>query len=198
MIPVVYGLEELCQNVEVPLNNCTVVTPVINCTAYNYSIFNESGLVETNNLSVYDGSGTYYFNWSNHDEGSYIVKLCDDRTNSILVKYEEDKMIPAALILLPLLFAFALLYWTSQLSNEHEELKLFLQMLMFPLFWLSLHFGASSIIKFYDWVEVEDIIGTIVWIVGIIFLFIVFYFIVQIIRRVYDAAAQKRDVDGDD
>ena len=50
-------------------------------------------------------------------------------------------MTDTIVVFIPMLFAFALLYWGSQLE-EDNILRLIFQALVIPLFWISAHFAT--------------------------------------------------------
>lgn len=65
-------------------SSCTMLTPVLSCSEYNYSIYNITGSkIEENALIPLD-DGVYQFTF-NQSVGDYIVKLCDDTTREITV-----------------------------------------------------------------------------------------------------------------
>jgi len=93
-------------------SNCTMITPVINCTNYTYIIYNESQgtVMGQGNLSILTNinDSIYYFNFT-LGAGGYIVEICDGSTREVLVTTDKDKMIIGVVILMGLvmgLFVF--------------------------------------------------------------------------------------------
>lgn len=76
---------EQCEEPIEPLEECKIITPVINCEgAYDYVIINSTNnTVIENNLTEYE-AGTYYFNWS-MESGEYVIVLCDGTTREVII-----------------------------------------------------------------------------------------------------------------
>ena len=82
LLPTVLASEIFCQNPITPLINCTMVSPVLNCTTYD--IINTTSLITNNaNLTLINKS-IYYFNFT-EPTGNYIVKFCDNTTRQAIV-----------------------------------------------------------------------------------------------------------------
>ena len=107
VLPIVAG--RLCEDTLTPGRTCTMFTPSINCTIYNYSIFNETGFV-TNGSLTFIGMDIYSAQM-NLSTGSYLWRLCDRSTREIYVRGEDNMgtfsitffimTITAALFILP-------------------------------------------------------------------------------------------------
>ena len=78
---------EICEERMNVGDNCTMLTPSINCSAYNYTIYNTTNLVRSGNLTQLNGS-IYYFIF-NETTGDYLVELCDGSTREIRVEGED-------------------------------------------------------------------------------------------------------------
>lgn len=127
--------------------SCLMVTPSLSCPVYNFSVYNETkDLVQSGNLSL-QYSNIYAFNFS-QNVGVYLILLCDGSTRQITVG-GGDTMFLIAIVLLPLIVGFGLLYWAFQLSEEHATLKGFFQLLFIPLTLLSILLGIDSVGYFY-------------------------------------------------
>ena len=95
MCPLVFAMP-LCEDTPTISNNCTMVTPVITCSNYNYTILNTTGHhIESGNLSHLNSS-VYYFNFS-QPSGQYIVVLCDGGLREVIVEEDENTMIAVAI-----------------------------------------------------------------------------------------------------
>lgn len=76
-------LEDSCEEKLVPGKNCTMYTPYLSCSLYNYTILNTTGIVEEKILTLIE-TGFYYLVF-NQSKGDYVVQLCDDSTREIIV-----------------------------------------------------------------------------------------------------------------
>lgn len=86
------ALSDVCRDVVLPSTNCTMFAPVtINCTQYNYTIFNASNAISTNNLTQINNT-LYKFTFNQNATTGYTVQLCDGSTRQIIVDYPEDTL----------------------------------------------------------------------------------------------------------
>ena len=174
--------------------NCTMLSPHLTCGTYDYSIYNMSGAaVQEDTLTLLNAS-VYFLNFTTTlGEGDYIVRLCDNSTREVRVKEDEDNMIIAAIILLPMILAIMLVYGALKLSDDHVAFKIGMFLLSPIFFFTSLHFGTLAIIKFYNFPALQNAIGSTVYWFGIVFGVIVSYFVIYLIAQMFHAAAQKED-----
>ena len=172
--------------------NCTMVTPAMNTTSYTYSIYNLTGSEITSGNLKHLAGQIYQFNFT-EEVGYYVIKLSDGSTREVYVIEEEDgKMIVGVLILIPMILAFFLLIGAMNLNEEHSILKMFMYMIGIALFWISMHIGTLSLIKFYEWPELEELLGTITWITGLIFITLISYFAINIIYKIFIGIGAKK------
>jgi Ca2+/Na+ antiporter len=102
-------------------------------------------------------------------------------------------MVIAAIILLPLLLGIMFLVSGFLLnSDEHKVMRIFLFLLSIPSFLTSLHFGLISIVKFYDFPELQDAVGSTTYWVGLVFFAIISYFIIYLFHWIVNVAAQRK------
>ena len=184
---------DMCEDRKEIYSNCTMLTPTIqNCTTYNYTIINITGdIIEEADLTQLSGD-IYYFNFT-QGEGDYIVKLCDDTTREVKVTDKTDNYtMIAIIILIPLILGAFLLVGSATMSEEHSILKIFMFLLSFILFFTSLHFGMLGIVKFYNFPELQNAIGSTTYWVGIIFGVIVAYFIIYAIYKMITGVARQK------
>jgi uncharacterized membrane protein (DUF441 family) len=192
LIPIVSGLE-MCQDTKEINTNCTMLTPVVtNCTTYNYSIMLINGtIVEESDLTLI-GLDIYSLNVT-QGEGDYIVRLCDDSTREIKVTDTTgDKTMIAVLILVPLILGLFLLIGSATMGEEHGILRIFMFLLTFILFFTSLHFGMLGVVKFYNFPELQEAIGSTTYWVGIVFGVIVAYFCIYAIIKMIETIAKRK------
>jgi hypothetical protein len=181
-----------------PINvntNCTMVSNNLDCGVYTYEVINITGeLIESGTLATLNESrGLYYFNLS-QGEGEYIINFCDNTTKQVEVTQgDENNMIIGAIILIPMLLSFIFLFGSWALGDEHDMLKIFLFLLSMIPFYTSLHFGLVSIIKFYNFEELQNAIGSTVWWSGLVFGLIVTYFMIYLLYKGIHTSAQNKE-----
>ena len=181
-IPLVTGLDayQLCEDTRDISRYCTMVTPDISCSTPDYDIINLTGGVQENGTLIELNESIYYFNLT-VPEGEYVIRLCDNSTREIRVTEPDDKMIPAIIILLPMILGLILVIAGANLSEDHAALRVLFMLLAIFCFGLSLYFGMISMKHFYDWFEMEHALGVAVRIFGFILVFIMSYFAVYYI-----------------
>jgi len=98
--------DRICSDILPPnWEDCIMITPAITCTEYNYSIYNQTALVRTGNLTLLENN-LYWFIF-NETEGSYLVELCNHATREIIV--EEGEMVEWFIILMAVAFVLTCL-----------------------------------------------------------------------------------------
>lgn len=184
---------KMCSDDKEISENCTMMSPtILNCASFTYKIINSStGAEVVNDNLVSFGNNIYAFNFT-QPEGDYIVKLCDGSTREVASRPKRDYMMIAAIILLPMLLGFFLILASNGLGDDHVALRLFLFLLSPIMFMVSLHFGLVSLIKFYNFPELQDIIGNTVYWFGLVFGVIVTYFIIYLFIKLVHTAAEKK------
>jgi hypothetical protein len=144
-IPLAFALN-VC---ETPINiqePCSMLTPIISCSDYNYTIFYENKSVyETGNLTLF-AENIYYFNLS-LPTGSYIIKLCDGSTKQVFI---GGKNMSLALIIGIGIISFLFIYVGLTIKNERlNPLRLlllfssFVFLLFIPLSFITGNIGIS-------------------------------------------------------
>lgn len=135
LIPV--ALSEACGDILNPSDrNCTMLTPELTCTGtYNYTIFNISGQVITNDTLTLLNSSIYYltFNHTVSECGNgCIVRLCDGTTREINVGDEDMAL---SLIVGLGLASFLFLAIAFKLDTEKHPIMKHIALLfsLFPL-----------------------------------------------------------------
>lgn len=98
-----------------------------------------------------------------------------------------------AIILLPLLFGFLLMKWVDTLGDEHNVFKLFASLLGVGLLLVSLWFATISVLKFFFWVEMSEALSTFTLIFAIIYSVMVFYFLLYLLKKVFDSVISRKD-----
>lgn len=103
-----------------------------------------------------------------------------------------ESMIIAAIILIPILLGVFCLVGAISLSDEHTALKIGLFLMSFVTFFGSLWFGGIAVVEVYDMPALQDVIGTTVFWMAILFFMLVSYFMIYMIYVSMKAAAQEK------
>lgn len=175
--------------------NCTVLTPPINCTTLDYDIYNSSRNLLINDAPLTPLNGSiYYFNWTLTERAkNYLVMLCDGTSKEISVVYGlEDKMIAALFIFLPILFGALLMAGAFLLSKEeHGIFRQVLFIASFSMILPSMGFAfASQHLFFPDDTfssPLTNFLFASIFIIGIILSYIVFFFVMKILAHMAKA-----------
>lgn len=112
-------------------------------------------------------------------------------TTGEIINY-EGFAIAVVLILLPLIFAFLLLYWVLHLGEEHTSLKIGLVLFTLTSFFFSLWTATETVIKFFEWDSMQDLLTTALWIYGLLFFVIFSYWSIYLITKAFESARKKR------
>lgn len=186
IIPAQALASDLCTSIVSVGINCTMVSPTISCTNYSYTIINMSnGVMVGQGVMAGLSTDIYYFNFT-QSKGNYIVKLCDGTTREIQVNDKESgNMVIAIIILLPMILAGVLIVAAVNMSEEHAPLKIFLFLLCSVLFMTSMHFSMIAIIKYYDFPELQNLIGSTTYWFGWVLGIIISYFVIHVLYGLF-------------
>jgi hypothetical protein len=140
------------------------------------------------------GASNTYYNYMNSSNPTaygvdeFTVTNCSITSSSVTV---NDSML-GIIILLPLILGFFLLWGANALGEEHQALKVAFFLLVPITFFASFHFATLSVIKYLDFPELQDLIGTTTYWVGAIALILFSYFMIFIFTNATHIAAQRR------
>lgn len=185
----------MCEGKKEIVGNCTMLTPTLtNCTTYAYTVVNLTGhQIENESLSNFSYSRNIYQLNFTQGPGDYIITLCDGTTREIRVKGEDDgKMILGILTLLPMIFAFLLIWSTMQLNPEALILKKFLWLLVFVFFLMSINLGMDAFSQFYDIPAFEDAMITYSFWISLLFYAAILGLFFMIVWDSFQYFGQKR------
>lgn len=162
-------------------------------------IYNQTGIMDSG--TMLQTGLQYRYVISDITRGSYSASInCTKNVTNYYIgecKFkvkEEDNMIIAVLILIPILLSGVLLWGASMLDAEvHKSLRTFLFIFSIIPFFASLHFGLISVVKFYDFPELQNLIGTSTYWIGAILAVILFYFLIYIFYTMVTHAKEQRD-----
>ncbi len=159
---------------------------------YRNSVLNQSGVMVQSGLA-------YYYDAGRLDGGIYIgVINCTQGVNEFIgeckFSVEGDVDMIGFIFFIPLILGFFLLFGGVMMSGEeHPVLKWFLFLVSFPMFIVSLHFATISLVKFFDFPEMQVAIAdfvywsTVMW--GVLVTYFIIYGIVVMVRQ----AAQDKE-----
>jgi len=169
-------------------------------TEVEYSVDNltwdHAAFTNTNNVTLevlnngIDEGKQYYFRIKHvYTNGSSDWSYINQNT-----KFGGEKgMILASIILLPIILGIFMLVGAITLdSKEHNVLKIFLFLMSFIMIFLSMNFGLTTLIKFYDFPELQNLIGNSTFWMGSIFVIIISYFIIYFIYTVFTHIQEKK------
>ena len=78
-----------CQDSPTPSRvPCLMITPVITCVDYTYTVYNETSNITNGSLTAIK-DGIYKFTF-NEQKGDYIVRLCDNSTREVYVEGDDN------------------------------------------------------------------------------------------------------------
>lgn len=163
------------------------------CFLYLYKgeVLNQSGWMNRSGLA-------YWYNASVLAEDTYSATIECNLSGSQFrgeCKFkvlEEEKVIIAILIIAPLVLGLFLLIGAGSMSDEHRALRIALFLLSVITFFVSMHFGAVALVKFYRFPELEALLGSTTYWMAWVFGVIVTYFIIYAFYKIVHRAAQKR------
>lgn len=102
---------KMCEDIMQPSsNNCTMITPEIICSQYNYTVLNYTGsIVQSGNLTLLD-SVFYSFQFQ-QIKGGYLVSLCDGSTREISVRGDNNMYFSIVFVSAIFMALFLVLAW---------------------------------------------------------------------------------------
>ena len=174
-----------------------------NCTIHMYNNLGEEIIDEDLIFEGYDF--IYVSNDSVFQEGEYYSYLVDCQSDMYAgfistffqVTYEgAEKHVAgfpiAIIILIPLIFSILTIVGAATLSEQHSALRIFLFLLSFVGIWTSLHLSVITLIRYYAFPELQELLGTTTYFIGITFFAIVSYFIIYLFYILVQQAAQRK------
>ena len=133
---------------------------------------------------------SYLLSCNNSNEAGFVSTSFEINTDS---PDNSAGIFLIIIILLPMIFGFFLLLGSFFLSEDHNILKIFLFLLSLITFFASFHAGLISIIRFYNFTEMENFIGDTTFWIGLTFAVIMIYFIIYLIVKMFDSIAKNKD-----
>jgi hypothetical protein len=161
--------------------NWSMLTPPINCTDFNYNIYNSTKNIILANAPMAEvNESIYYFNWTLTEKvENYLVKLCDGTIKEVSVVNVEDNGMFSGLFLIPLIFAFMLLAIAFIIGDKHRMIRwalmFFAVVMILPTLWLG---NLALTMNFPQYTEISDALGTLTEITGVVVLVFAVYILI--------------------
>lgn len=186
-INIIYA-EEICTDATSYMN-CTIVTPSISCDTYNYTIIDIStGEAILNDTLIWLKEDIYYFIF-NQTVGEYTIRLCDGSTKQVSVS-GGNNMWQGSLILIPVIFGLFCLVGAATLGKQHDVLRTALFLLSLITVLGSVY--LSSVVIASSNPIVQNALGVTQSWIGYAIFVIVIYFLLYLIYKGFQLAAQKK------
>jgi hypothetical protein len=105
---------------------------------------------------------------------------------------DADTMSPIAVIIaLPMVLGIFFIVGAATLSDDHNVLKIFLFLLSIITFFVSMGLGLTTVIKYFDFEEMQDMISSTIYWFGVLFGVIITYFIIYLFYKMIHSIHQK-------
>jgi len=193
MIPIAYAIQECQRTTDVGSIPCNIISswkPTGNCEDYGLTIYNSSGDIQQNlTWGDYPPICNATFNIS--QVGSYYFNSTVE--NGVINVVGDSKLISAIIILIPMLMAIVLIIASLSMSDRHSVLKIYLFLISLLMFYVSLHLAMINVVKFMDFPELQDLIGSTVYWFAILFGGIILYFMIYLLYIMFRTMAQSKD-----
>jgi len=195
---------------EFHVHNKTNGVPIINGdVSCDFHLYNSSGkhILEMNRDTVshnYDyGFNVAGGNFSYSGDYSYVI-LCNSSTQGGFdsVPFEvtrtgkptiHDVSPIIIIILLPMILSLIFLIAAATMDDkQHGVLKIFLFLLSIVPFFISMHMSLITLIEFYNFEALEDLIGSTSYWMTLLFAVIISYFLIYLFYQLVHEAAQRR------
>jgi hypothetical protein len=170
-------------------------------TTGNHILENESLLVDSNSKEFYYkisgkftetiGEYSYLIACNNTKEGGFVSTAYYISPNNILIQGVSGVPL-AIIIILPMLLGFIFLLGSFFLGEEHNAIKIFLFIISIVPFFMSMNYGMITLINYYNFTELQDLIGTHVYWVTLLFFTILTYFIIYWLYKIIQFTAEKK------
>jgi len=139
--------------------------------------------------SLLNVTGKYaVVSWCNSSSVGGWIEYDFDVTTDGLPKNSVPSGLFSVLAVIPLLFAFMFLFGAFSLAEEHSALRIFLFLLSTMMILLCLYFTTISVIRFYEFPELQEAIGTTTYWMAWLIVFIVTYFLIYFVWKAFDSA----------
>lgn len=142
--------------------NCTIITPVLNCSSFTYDIVNFSGVEVVNDAPLTElNQSIFFLNFTQTEaKGDFVVRLCDGVTREVRVRGSDD-LTTIAISILIMGIIFVLYKASVELDERHWPLKMGLFFGSIILGWAALNIALRMAIDIASSVELRSNLETI-------------------------------------
>ena len=188
-VPIAFSISE-CQRVqsEIPCNVISSWNP--GSSTVPVDIYNISGNIVAS-YTWGDYTPVCNFTFSVNQSGTFYYNSSIE--NGIITVGVTDMSPLAIIILLPIIFGIMIFTGAMFLGKEHPAFKWFSFLLLPICLFASFHFAALTIVKYYNFPELQDLIGTSVYWIGFITILILVYVMMYAFTVMVRKAAQDKE-----
>jgi len=186
----------ICENRLTVGSSCTILTPPIACST-NYSIFNQTNLVENGEM-VLINSSIYSFNFS-QNQGDYVIILCDNTSREIRVTSEDQDMSSLSITIFIMGLVIGLYYLAFKIvfsENEILQWSIKNSIIIIATFLLTLSTSMIATIADTAGIALTSEIFRFMWIINwacyIFMVFVFIKFLLKLIKLMHKNAKEKR------
>lgn len=154
----------------------------------------DGGVFEINlgsNITNRVGTYNYIFTCNSTNEAGFVghyFNIVDMETTETV-----SGEVLSVMILLPFIFGLMLLIGSFALDPaEHPVLRTFMMLLSFMTYFISTWIGIQTIIKYYNFPDLQDSTTTAVFIFGVVMFIILSYFMIYSFYKAVHISAQKK------
>lgn len=149
--------------------------------------------ITNRNITGVKGEYPYYIYCNNSftagfTGGSFVVSNPPD------FYVGQDLMPLGIIILIPLVFSIVLLVGAVSLGKDHTALKIGMLLLSIPPFFISLNVSLLTLIRYYEFTALEELVATTGFIIGMSLAVFISYFLIYFIAYLFNIAAQQKKV----
>jgi len=129
---------------------------------------------------------------NNSKLGGYTVGYIEGTTDG-KAPAERNTTLLGFVLLIPLVVGIIFLVGAATLSEDHTPLRIFLFLLSIVTFFISLHWSALVVIKFFSFDSLINAFGSTTWWIGVSLFIIIAYFVIYLFYKLVHASAQKKE-----
>ena len=191
LVPLAYAIPE-CQRTtnvgDIPCNIISSWKPST-CSDYTLQVYNLSGVM-VQNLTWGDYIPVCNATFNISDVGTYYY---NSTVESGIITVEGDaELITAIVILIPLIMAIVFMIASFSQSDQHSILRIFMFLMSLIMFFVAFHMGMLGVVKFMDFPELQELIGSTTYWYAILFGGVIMYFIIYMLYIFFNTMAQKK------
>lgn len=145
--------------------------------------------VSANNFTQ-EGFYPYIVQCNTSKNGGFIASYIEATVNGY--PRNENPTLLIAILLLPMIFIGLLLYGSLNMSEEHTPIKITIWLLIPIFFFLSMHFSLLMLVQYYPIAMLQNLVGSSIYWIGILFGVFLTYFIIYLIYTMIQYSVEKK------